>query len=274
MQHPYPHVLLLAVIAATSACSPSALSPQEALEAIRTNAAILKTDKIAVVGVSHAPPATEAIAKTDVNGSIMNLKLRRYDKGWQWEFAETKGGTWIEPSLALAPMREEVRLARAKAWAEPQLSKYSETAEALEAMRDACTPFANESLDLFSFVKRRGQLAALYGRFSKNKPEHLARFKRLYRDDPVLDAWGRAVAWEFKSDERRAVFRSSGADGEPSADDVGLLLTPRPEWDSYREATLYRYTRHWLVPEGLETAVKEHLDKEVGDLVETVKVIR
>ena len=41
----------------------------------------------------------EAIARVAIDGHVLNLKFRRYDDGWRWEFAETKAGGWIAPDV-------------------------------------------------------------------------------------------------------------------------------------------------------------------------------
>src|SRR5687767_15082132 len=49
---------------------------------------------VSTEGIS-ATSETEAITKTKIGDEVLNLKFRRYDKEWRWEFVETKGGGWI-----------------------------------------------------------------------------------------------------------------------------------------------------------------------------------
>jgi hypothetical protein len=81
------------------------LSHDEALRVISGHKALRASDNVSVDAISSTS-ASEAIVRTTIAGETLNLKLRKFDTGWTWEFAETKGGGWIAPDVAIAQVRE------------------------------------------------------------------------------------------------------------------------------------------------------------------------
>ena len=75
--------------------------------------------------------ATEAIVRATIAGTTTNLKLRRFDTGWTWEFVETKAGGWVAPDVAVGQIREEQRTIAAAAWAEQNKAAYTRTAKTI-----------------------------------------------------------------------------------------------------------------------------------------------
>ncbi|MBA2257730.1 MAG: hypothetical protein H0W18_02430, partial [Acidobacteria bacterium] len=71
---------------------------------------------VSTEGISKTSES-ESITKTRVGDSTYNLKFRRYDKDWRWEFVETKGGGWIAADELLDQLQEKERGKRAEAWA-------------------------------------------------------------------------------------------------------------------------------------------------------------
>ena len=216
-----PWTIAIVLAALCGACSGGKLSSEEALRVIRSNSTITTKDTVAVEAVSQAEGAAEAIVKAKVNAATMNLKLRRYDKGWQWEFAETNGGSWIAPHLALEPMREEERLARAAEWAKPHLEKYALTATVLALQCHPC-PRSGDEFDLQSWDARRKMLLGVFER----KQNALAL--RAFREG-ALDGWEKPIeVGRFDSSKRAVAFRSLGPDGKAAyaRRRLGRLLRP------------------------------------------------
>lgn len=98
-------IAILALLAC--ACS-RGLSHDEALRTISTQKSLRVTDNVTVDAISSSAP-NEAIVRATIAGETMNLKLRRFDTGWAWEFAETKSGGWIAVDEAVAQVRERRR---------------------------------------------------------------------------------------------------------------------------------------------------------------------
>jgi hypothetical protein len=88
------------------------LSRDEAVRSIKAHSAMRDTDDIAVDAVSLSGP-NQAIVRATLLGQITNLKLRRFDSGWTWEFVETKTGGWMPPETAMREVREPARQKRA-----------------------------------------------------------------------------------------------------------------------------------------------------------------
>ncbi len=83
------------------------LTSDEAKRVIEQNK-ILAYHSVSVEAIS-ASSQTEAIVRATIGGaSTVNLKLRKFDKGWIWESVETKGGSWMDPGLALTPLIESL----------------------------------------------------------------------------------------------------------------------------------------------------------------------
>jgi hypothetical protein len=91
-------------------CSRS-LTHKEAEEIVRRHPALQPDDAVLVEAVSHESGQTEAIARAKLIAPTLNLKFRRYDTGWTWEFVETRAGGWIAPDVAIGQVRKEIRQA-------------------------------------------------------------------------------------------------------------------------------------------------------------------
>jgi hypothetical protein len=56
--------------------------------------------------------AQEGIAKVDFDGSVVNIKLRRYDRGWAAEQIETRDGRWVDLSAGFEMLAAERHTAK------------------------------------------------------------------------------------------------------------------------------------------------------------------
>ena len=84
---------------------------------------------------------------------------------------------------------------------------------------------------------------------------------------PTRDAWGTEIRWSFQASERTAVFLSSGPDtrlGTP--DDVVLRVTGEAVWDNVDKEPVYKYSKRWTVPEGLEGATRAAAGTDTVDV--------
>lgn len=254
----------LGVLAAISAACASGLSAERAKAAVQDSALIRQTDTVSVDAVS-ATNDTEAIARTTINGRTINLKFRRYDKGWTWEFVETKGGGWIAPDLAIAQMREEERTAAAAKWAEQHKDAYSKTASVVNIM-SIYVPNPRQGIYADVWLQQRRQFAG----FFKNgrDPE---RFAILSNDHP-LDAWGEEIQGRFDASKNIALVFSSGPDKKGGTeDDLACMSTFRPGFEDGRQVWHRDVT--WVLPEGLGSLVQPYAD-DLLDKIEFTKVIK
>lgn len=104
--------LLLASIAMallSIACSQS-LTTGKAEKALRESPLLQGGAALEVIAVSQEAGRNEAIVKARIDGIPLNLKFRKYDQGWSWEFVETRGGLWISPELAMGQVRSASRV--------------------------------------------------------------------------------------------------------------------------------------------------------------------
>jgi hypothetical protein len=119
--------LWVLALASLSACGSKELTRDEAKSVIQKHSLIRPTDNVAVDAISSTSP-TEAFVRASFAGSTTNLKFRRFDTGWTWEFVETKTGGWVAPDVAIGEIRENNRQAALK-WAQEHKEPYVKTAQ-------------------------------------------------------------------------------------------------------------------------------------------------
>lgn len=121
-------LLIPAVVLFLASGCARGLDHDEAKRVIEQNALIKPAaDNVTVDAISSTSP-TEAVVRTTIAGNNLNLKFRRFDKGWTWEFVETKAGGWIAPDVAMGQIREEQRTTAVADWAEKHKAAYAATA--------------------------------------------------------------------------------------------------------------------------------------------------
>src|SRR5262249_37613613 len=103
------------VIVSTLACN-RGLSSDEAKRVVESNQVIRRADDHVMIDAISQSSPTEAVVRASISGEMTNLKFRRYDTGWSWEFVETKAGGWIAPDQAIIELREPARLKRVAEW--------------------------------------------------------------------------------------------------------------------------------------------------------------
>lgn len=223
-------IVVLALLAC--ACN-RGLSHDEAVRVISTNKSLRPTDNVAVNGISSSAP-NEAIVRTTIAGETMNLKLRRFDTGWTWEFAETKGGGWIAPDLAVAQVRESNRQRRIVEWVAKNAVLYRNT------------------------IIRIDDYSSLLGT------------KAFQLIETMPDTWDSEVVVQSHDDNNEYVFLSKGPDKQAGTDDdVVCVVKRRLAVDGMR---MWTYDKSWVVPEGLDAVVSPHVTKTFGS-VQYVKLL-
>jgi hypothetical protein len=146
------------------------------------------------------------------------------------------------------------------------LEKYRHSAETLEALAEGCPSSPGQELDFLSHLVERMGRAKEHLRLANGNPRMVAWVQRVYYDEPILDAWGRGIAFDYRLDRRGASFKSDGADGvSDTADDLKVVLLGDASWDPVERRMSYRYTWTWHVPRGLEESLEAY--RAAGDTI-------
>ena len=259
-------VLLLLVALFAVGCSRE-LSRDEALRVISTHPLVRPTDNVKVDGISSNSP-TEAIVLTTIAGETMNLRLRKFDTGWTWEFAETRAGGWISADVAIGQIREAQRVQRALEFANKHRPEYSATVDTL-ARFGLATPTPKVGLSFESWMMVRNRFADIAERY-KEQPDWQQQVA-LLRNEKAPDAWGTPFSAAFDSEENTMQIVSSGPDKtKGTGDDLVRLIRWRPVWESGE--TRWSSSDAWRMPENLGDVVAKLIDKR--DTVEYSKAVQ
>jgi hypothetical protein len=235
------------------------LDHEEAKRVIEQNPLIKPAADNVKVDAISSTSATEAVVRATIAENNLNLKFRRFDKGWTWEFVETKAGGWIAPDVAMGQIREEQRAVAAAAWAAKHKEAYAATARKVWLVSvyhvDNPTVMANPAL--------KKQLdKGLVAIFSERRGDPDAKERlQVLTSDRVLDAWGSEIGGKFDPKSNGEwLLVSPGADKQlGTADDLLCLNTFTRGYEDGR--MVWNHSRAWTVPEGLAEAVEPHLDK-------------
>ena len=207
---------------------------------------------------------SEAITKTRIGGQVFNLKFRRYDKQWRWEFVETKGGGWLASDELLDQLQEKERLKRVDAWAATQMEAYIKTIASMDRYSDYMPRRTDWPFDVGGWLKTRKMILDLRRSFTP-KGQDPAKYEEETKqlEGPAFDAWGNEILLHFNSTERKATFVSLGPDKQKGTDDeVICLVSGQHGWDDFNDRIAWDYTKAWQLPEGLQPA----LDKSIEEL--------
>lgn len=254
--------LLITVLALTiaSGCA-RGLDHEEAKRVIEQDALIKPAaDNVKVDAISSTSP-TEAVVRATIADNNLNLKFRRFDKGWTWEFVETKAGGWIAPDVAMGQIREEQRAAAALAWAAQHKDGYAVTAEKVYLISLYYVPSPADTPATMDKMRK-----VVMGLLTPSK-----EVLEVLTSDRVLDAWGSEIAVKLDAKNNGGwLLVSPGADKRVgTADDLLCLNTFLEGYE--RGRTVWNQSRTWTVPEGLGSVVEPHLDKR-SDRMEISKL--
>lgn len=246
---------LLAIVI-SCACA-RGLSHAQAQRVIESNPLVNPSADHVVVDAISLSSDTEAIVRATIADQTINLKFRRYDTGWTWEFMETKGGGWIAPDQGVGQIRESNRQLRIVQWFAKNEEAYRKTIEVI----DAYTGLLGTT-----FVDPRTE-------------ENWRSVRKLTHKNPTeTDAWGSEVLVRFVDDERavlflkKVVFLSSGPDKQKGTDDDVVCVATGRRTVEYDER-IWTYDLSWVVPEGLRSIVSSHVTKTFAS-VEYSKLIK
>jgi len=260
------------------ACS-KRLSANEANRLVAAHPLAKGLEPIATEAISTASD-TEAITRTKIGDAVVNLKFRRYDTGWMWEFVETKGGGWIAADEALKTFQEAARQKRVDAWVTKNGDAYHQTVATMDAYSDNMPRRTDWELSFQRWQYLRNFWVESSKRLAADpelKDEE--RRKRLLNSvernsKPAHDAWGQEILIHFDDRQRRATFLSTGPDRiQKTPDDVVCLVTGQRAWDSSYEKVLWDYTKQWWLPEGLQSAIDKAIDTPENRKAEFSKVV-
>jgi hypothetical protein len=237
-----------------SGCSQGKLTVSDAQAVLENSSLLSKVKPIRVEAVSHANDSTEAIVRTAIGDSVYSFKLRKYDDGWRWEFAETKSGGWAAPDVVVGQLLEERRAKKVRDWADEHRSKYEWTIRAMNGYSEDLPRRPAMTMHEGWLAGRDWSVRAIKSSPRSEDEKKQALFKS---NGSEHDAWGAEILSSFSDEKRAAVFISIGADGQRNtADDVICIAQGTREWDNEFNTTLWNYYKSWQVPEGLEDIAK------------------
>jgi len=247
------------------ACS-RGLTHDEAKTVIERNGLIRPTDNVSVDAISSANPS-EAVVRATIRGRTANLKFRRFDKGWTWEFVETKAGGWIATDIAIGQIREEDRSAAASVWADQHKAAYVSTASAINILT-IYVPNPTDGLDVMTWMKQRRRFAE----FFKKRPDGPQDRVVVLANDHPADAWGSELLANFDSNNNAALILSTGPDKIKGTED-DLVCFSKFRRDIEDGRMVWARDKTWKLPEGLGSVVEPFTDKQT-DKIEYTKVAK
>lgn len=280
-------VMFLAILAAValSTCSKD-LTRDDAKRLIASNSLIRSGDDVSIEAISSSSP-TESIIRARIAGTATNLKFRRYDSGWVWEFVETKAGGWIAPDMAMAQIRETNRQPRIVEWAAKTSTDYLKTLLMIDRTTNSLPALDSMTFSVAGWLEMRRKMADILQHVDdewKRNPNSfpgLTADRVAMNDEEVVqlnnletpDAWGHPVLGNFELGDHKAAIVSLGPDGQQSTpDDVICIVTGSKLYEDGRY--LWRYRKHWQVPEGLQNAMADYVSTKAGGTVEYAKLIQ
>jgi len=252
--------------ALTGACSRQ-LTHDEAKQVIEHSPLIRTTDNVAVDAIS-ATNDSEAVVRATIAGNTTNLKFRRFDKGWTWEFVETKAGGWIAPDVAIGQIREDQRVAAAAKWAQEHRQEYKATASTMHILM-IYVPNPRMGLNAATWMDWRHRFAGILR--NDKRPEMQER-RAILTNDHVTDAWGSEFLVNFDDKKNVVLLLSPGPDKRGDTDDDLVCIgTFRPDVEDGR--SVWQDQKGWRIPENLGDLVEEYTTRPYST-VEFTKAVK
>lgn len=250
---------------ASTACG-RGLDHEDAQKIVEESPLIRPTDSVAVEAMSALNDA-ETVVRTTIAGRTTNLKFRRYDTGWKWEFVETASGGWIAPDVAISLIREEQRTVAAANWAEQNAAPYAATAKTMYYVSLYHVPNPSELANLEMWKKLTAGIVDM----AKRRPDMQDRLPVLTADR-WSDAWGSEIAARYDSKDGSTVLVSFGPDKvQGNEDDLICLNMFRRDYEDGR--MVWQHDKRWRLPENLGPVLESHFDKR-NDRIEYSKVMK
>jgi hypothetical protein len=256
----YAAVAIMVIV--TWACGHS-LNQAEAERVVKANAAAARVGEIRVDGISQSD-RNEAIVRARFGSTVLNLRLRRYDTGWVWEFAETVAGGWVTPEKAVEQIREERRGHQLKTWLAANEVKYVLTVAFMGSVYFGIgLPDDPKDFTIAGWMKSRKRTAEFMRKqielptySPESKAISMAIQSALVGAMPK-DAWGNEISTELEEASWTFVAISNGADGiKGTKDDVVYTAKGHVE----RRETRLKYLVSWTLPEGIDDLGLEHVE--------------
>lgn len=269
MQNIRKLIFAFMLIASANACS-RGLNHQEAKTVVEQHPLIRTTDSVSVDAISIVNDA-ESIVRATIAGHTTNLKFRRYDTGWTWEFVETKAGGWIAPEVAVGQIREEHRTKAATEWAKQNADGYANTAKTMNYVHLFQVLNPSEWMHFPIWLQGKEMLGKMW---KKRENENADAKLRSYvlNNDRWLDAWGSELHAAVNRKDDETLILSVGPDKtHGTEDDLSCLTTHQRGYEDGRQ--VWRPQRTWRLPEGLGNALDSFFDKD-NDRIEYSKVAK
>jgi hypothetical protein len=248
------------------------LTHDRATAVIVANKLIRATDNVSVEALSESS-ATETIVRATIAGEEVNLKFRKFDKGWTWEFVETATGGWVAPDVAIGQIREEHRTSAAAKWAAQRAEGYRSTAMTISLMALYDVPNPAQRQDLVAWKRFRGSLVDMFKRRQDMKEEDRSARLRVLTGDRQIDAWGGEIDTTADTNSGAAVVSSAGPDKvKGNEDDILCESTFGRGFEDGR--VIWEQHKRWSVPEDLGDAVMNEFFDKSTDRVEFTEVIK
>jgi hypothetical protein len=275
--------ILLSVLSLASGCS-HGLSHEQAQQLIESNALVRPAEDHVVVDAVSMSSQTEAIVRATIAGQTSNLKFRKFDTGWAWEFMETRNGGWIAPDVGVGQIRETNRQRRIVEWVTKNQDAYQRTIEGLDGYSDGLPNRIDTPFTVTEWRRMRMFLGEIELRSIEDSQRHpegyepdaitpLAIERRRRRAQARMaptasDAWGSEFLINFDFSEHQAVFLSVGPDKQKATDDdVMCVAKGRKEaFEGGIGGLRWAYDKSWVLPEGLDAVVAPHFTKTFGSV--------
>ena len=280
----WPIRFVMLLVCALVGCN-RGLSHDQARQLIVGNNLIRSSDAVAVDAVS-AQGSTEAIARATIAGHTANLKFRKYDSGWTWEFVETKAGGWISPDVAMSQIREANRQAKIPEWALKNRSAYARTMAMMENVTNDMPTLETIPFSPDGWLFLRTKIADILDSVVREARKNPAAFPNLTADDldqreqraaqlrdlQTPDAWGHPLVRNFALGDHQAIIGSIGPDGAAgTSDDIVCKAVGSKRYEDDR--FVWRYSKRWAVPEGLEDVMRDYIAPKSEATVDYIKLL-
>jgi hypothetical protein len=266
-----PAVIIGGLSMSIMACS-RGLTHDRATSVIVANKLIRATDDVSVEALSESSP-TETIVRATIAGEAVNLKFRKFDQGWTWEFVETATGGWVAPDVAIGQIREKHRTSAAAKWAEQQMDGYKATAMTVSLMALYDVPNPTQRQNLVAWKRFRSSLADMFRQRQDMKDDERSARLRVLTSDQQIDAWGSEIDTAADKNREAMVILSAGPDRvKGNEDDVRCEITFARGFEDGR--MIWEQHKTWSVPEDLGDAVMNEFFDKSTDRVEFAEVIK
>jgi len=134
-------------------------------ELIKSTFKLSTNDKVEILGTTEESK-TILLMKFKVNGLIFNVKLRKYDQGWQFEEKQDESGKWV------------------------LFSKILNQAELRDKIRQSQKEMVNIAEALANYVTDKTVFPKISGEYDNKSSIFHALYPQYIKSRPIKDSWG------------------------------------------------------------------------------------